>query len=358
MLQAAAFRTTRDRFQNEFDRAASIGSDQLLDRFLAYCKLKNLKPRFSLHSYDGICAACANGDLRVLQWWKESGLYFPTRPLPLGNPLNLASKHGNVAVLQWYKDSGWPLHYTSMALDDASKAGHVPVLQWWKDSGLPLKFERAIAYASSNNRINVLQWWKDSKLLLRGGANDLDNVSSVEVLEWWKRSGLDMRCGRGLVYASVNGNLAVLDWWRSSGLKLTHIDSAVDSACRVGNLASLQWWKDSGLDVCYTLKDYWNLNPAVLQWWSGSGWPAVVHEHHLIQASAEGRLDVLQLWKSSDLNTEYNEKSLNCALLSGNVSALRWWKESGLELKFTASVTKKLGHRSAARKWLKENGLT
>ncbi|KAI9348963.1 hypothetical protein DFJ73DRAFT_422846 [Zopfochytrium polystomum] len=356
MIQAAAYRTLHDRFQNEFDRAASIGSIQLLDRLLAYCKLMNLEPRFSLSIYGAVDSAGAKGHVQVLQWWKGSGL---PPPLPNGCPLSEASKHGHVAVLQWYKDSGWPLDYSWLAMDQASEAGHVPVLQWWKDSGLPLKFDRAMRHASSNNHINVLQWWKDSGLRIRTEIHDLDNVSSIEVLEWWRRSGLEIFCGDSLIRASESGNLEVLDWWKSSGLKLTHINAAVYSACRAGNLGSLQWWKDSGLDVDvrHALTNCFRIPPAVVQWWGKSGWPAISDESHLVEASSEGRVDILQIWKASGENVEYGEKPLDSALLSGNVAALSWWKESGLELKFSSPVTEKLGDGSIGQGWLKENGL-
>ena len=88
-----------------------------------------------------------------------------------------ASGNGNVNILEWWKNSGLPLKYYSDAMDCASENGHVNVLEWWKNSGLPLKYDEfaieIAEIASKNGHVHVLEWWKNSGLPLKILKQDL-----------------------------------------------------------------------------------------------------------------------------------------------------------------------------------------
>ncbi|KAI9348955.1 hypothetical protein DFJ73DRAFT_834411 [Zopfochytrium polystomum] len=235
--------------------------------------------------------------------------------------------------------------------------GHVAVLQWWKDSGLTLKYRGCLALASASSRISVLQWWKDSGLPLPNKIDTVDSVESIEVLEWWRESGLELHCCRAMDEASGSGSVHILEWWKSSKLELTYTSRAMDRASANGHVACLQWWKNSGQELRYSSPlDVRSFTPPVVNWWVHSVLPVEIAEEDLIKACQRGRLDILQLWKKHSPDLVYSEKLLDSAMISGNLAALQWWKESGLELKFSSWVPASLKKKSAARKWLKDNG--
>jgi hypothetical protein len=124
--------------------------------------------KFNLNVNNGFVAiACFNGDIKFLEWWKNSDI-----PLEYSeSALNLASKNGHVKVLEWWKNSGLELKYCEYSLYFASGNGHLNVLKWWKKSGLKLKYDehRLLEWAHEWTRhtggLKVINWWKHSGLI-------------------------------------------------------------------------------------------------------------------------------------------------------------------------------------------------
>jgi ankyrin repeat protein len=122
---------------------------------------------------DFISCACVLGDIKFLEWWKNSGL-----PLEYDeSALSIASREGQVNVLDWWLKSNLPLKYDEDALKSASWYGHIHVLEWWKNSGLELKYdETAIDFTAMNGHLDVLKWWKNSGLPLKYTGDALQNA--------------------------------------------------------------------------------------------------------------------------------------------------------------------------------------
>ena len=164
-----------------------------------------------------------------------------------------ASRDGDIRLLERWKNSGLDLKYSDSAMDDASQNGHVNVLEWWKNSDLDLEYsDNAMEWASQNGHVNILEWWKKSDLDLKYGPWAMDWASQnghVNVLEWWKKSDLDLKYDpRAMDRATKNGHINVLEWWKNSDLDLKYTDT------ESGHKDVMEWWMHSGLDLKYIRK--------------------------------------------------------------------------------------------------------
>ena len=130
-------------------------------------------------------SASERGDVRLLQWWLNSGLTLEYSQLSMDR----ASKFGHVAVLEWWRQSGLPLKFSSWATTNASENGHVAVLDWWRNSGLNMKWSCwAMLYATLNGHVPVLEWWKQSSLPLLFYVNRKSKNSHELAMKWWQNN--------------------------------------------------------------------------------------------------------------------------------------------------------------------------
>lgn len=65
--------------------------------------------------------------------------------------------------------------YTKMALYQASNNGNITLLNWWKDSGLPLVYDKEVLIgATKQGRVECLEWWLNSKLPISYTVFDIE----------------------------------------------------------------------------------------------------------------------------------------------------------------------------------------
>lgn len=65
--------------------------------------------------------------------------------------------------------------YTKMALYQLSNNGNIPLLNWWKESGLPLVYDKEILIgATKQGRTESLDWWLNSKLPISYTVFDIE----------------------------------------------------------------------------------------------------------------------------------------------------------------------------------------
>ncbi|KAJ3041747.1 hypothetical protein HDV00_008835 [Rhizophlyctis rosea] len=160
-----------------------------------------------------------NGRPDVLEWWANSGLEEKTRNWrAVRKAVDEESSCGQLTELDRLFRTEKYFDYTASAMDSASWHGHVRVLQWWKDSGLPLKYtEDPMDRASWSGHVDALTWWKGSGLELLWTKSALNDARRVEVLEWWRGSGLEMKFDADIVVGEHKPAEA-REWWRNSGL--------------------------------------------------------------------------------------------------------------------------------------------
>jgi len=140
------------------DTAASVDSSKI-----------RLKPGKS------ICYATQNGHTDVVRWWLQSGIAFPHEDVVA----KLASTHGHVDILQlWHDAKGSKMIFDNQVLVGATKNGHVKVLEWWKRSGLRSEYktcdvEEALEDGDEGARgVEVRRWWARNGLNLGVGTSE------------------------------------------------------------------------------------------------------------------------------------------------------------------------------------------
>lgn len=220
------FRTHRhvpqERVTRSIDAAAAAGQVDVLAFFLHDVPL----PFTCTHQ--ALDVASAEGHLAVLQffWAHRLELQFTA------HALDQATLRGDLDVVRWWFEAAGqevPLAYSHVGLDRASQEGHIAMLDLWYASGYPMRFTTA---AVDRSRI-----WDNEALQLR-------------TLEWWRRSGLAMKYTHlAMDTASIHGRLGVLNWWLYSGKPLLYSKRAMDETTHV---AALHWWRHSGLPLKYT----------------------------------------------------------------------------------------------------------
>lgn len=122
-----------------------------------------------------ICYATQNGHADVVCWWLQSGIAFPHEDAVA----KLASTHGHVDILQvWHELKGSKMIFDNQVLVGATKSGNVKVLEWWKKSGLKVEYktcdvEEALEDGDEGERgTEVRRWWAKNGLNLGVGTSE------------------------------------------------------------------------------------------------------------------------------------------------------------------------------------------
>lgn len=122
-----------------------------------------------------IVFATQNGRTDVVRWWMHSGIAFPHED----TVAKLASTHGFVDILQlWHDLKGNKMIFDNQVLVGATKNGNVKVLEWWKKSGLKVEYktcdvEEALEDGLEGERgVEVRRWWARNGLNLGVGTSE------------------------------------------------------------------------------------------------------------------------------------------------------------------------------------------
>lgn len=122
-----------------------------------------------------IVFATQNGHTEVVRWWLYSGIDFGNEDAVA----KLASTHGHVDILQlWHEAKGNKMIFDNQVLVGASKNGNVNVLEWWKQSGLKVEYktcdvEEALEDGHEGERgMAVRKWWARNGLNLGVGTSE------------------------------------------------------------------------------------------------------------------------------------------------------------------------------------------
>lgn len=122
-----------------------------------------------------ICYATQNGHTDVVRWWVHSGIAFSHED----TVAKLASTHGHVDILQaWHEVKGSKMIFDNQVLVGATKSGNVKVLEWWKQSGLKVEYktcdvEEALEDGYEGERgMEVRRWWAKNGLNLGVGTSE------------------------------------------------------------------------------------------------------------------------------------------------------------------------------------------
>jgi len=131
--------------------------------------------QISLKAGKSICYATQNGHTDVVHWWCQSGVPFHHEE----TVAKLASTHGHVDILQlWFEFKGSKMIFDNQVLVGATKMGNVRVLEWWKNSGLKVEYktcdvEEALEDGYEGDRgLAVRCWWARNGLNLGVGTSE------------------------------------------------------------------------------------------------------------------------------------------------------------------------------------------
>lgn len=339
-------------------------------------------------------------------WWKNEPDPFEKFYCPETNDPNKLEEWKNFVLS--CKEYDILKLYTTNSIDSASKNGNIDVLNWWKNSGLELKYtEYALSYAAFSKHFHILEWWKNSNLIIKQDDQLISNLIQVEftdVLEWFKivsaeNQGIKFNFDHNIInYLLRQSRFLMLDWFKNSGLKVEYPLYALDTGTMLGNIKVLDWLLNSGLNIEYTPYNpnntmtnidkvrmqhssdsqkirytndavtYASLNGNIemLDWW----WKSELgfkYDHNAIDSISFGirskqRLDALNWWKSKKeildakySGLQYTEEAMDTASANGYDDVLDWFKESGLPLKFSnkaVSLAEEHGHKDTVNWWM------
>ncbi|KAI8806240.1 hypothetical protein BJ742DRAFT_740618 [Cladochytrium replicatum] len=267
---------------------------------------------------------------------------------PLHSSNTPRSPNGHVRVLEWWRASGLELRYRKHAVDSASKNGPTAVLNgWWSVNAGGLGVSEWTRWSTgvvevfgNNHRVpegqtiptrwstGVVEVFGNNHRVPEGIAGTFFRHTLVSV-----DSSLRIvhnRQGTGRRNETVVRNGLILNWWKQAGvlkgttwgagtallrswrLEIKSSDNVINDANGNGHVAVLEWWKESGVELKYD--------------WNG----CCQAGQAMNDASKNGLVAVLDSWKLSGLEPEYT--------YFGDGQFLDWWKQSGLQLQYTANA--------------------
>lgn len=168
---------------------------------------------------------------------------------------DIASCYGHIHILNWLKnESGFPFKCSSSAIKNASENGQIKTLQWWKDTGLKLKYcRRAIDYATANGMITSLNWWLNSGLNMSYSSKGIEMAAlygKIESIKWWLESGKPIYYNEwAIINASEKGHLDIIKLLYNSNCDFIYTKEAIETAQKYNQQSVVEWFEKSGLDL-------------------------------------------------------------------------------------------------------------
>ncbi len=218
-------------------------------------------------------ASAYYGRTDILDWWARSPSFLEKQYD--AEALNGASAKGFIRVLDWWRKSGLPLKYTETALEQASAKGHLHVLNWWRELALQepsidLKPGRSLIGAAQTGQVAVIRWWDESGIPVgyeEGVCKMASRWGKVEVLELWRELRGDDKIqfdSQILFEPTLHGHINVLEWWRKYAhgelpgmagkprkeveYKTMDIEESLDDSLGDQTLVR-RWWAQNGLNL-------------------------------------------------------------------------------------------------------------
>lgn len=158
------------------DAASRVGNIKFLEWF------RNSEISLT-YTYLSIYWASINGHIEVLEWWKNNAkIPDQINEYELEEIKFSAEK---IFPKNSFCKKKFKFIYSPRTIDTCSANGQIDMLEWWKNSNIPFKYtEDAIDSAIVNGRTDVLTWWKHSGFELKHNINYITKKAPKKMIEW------------------------------------------------------------------------------------------------------------------------------------------------------------------------------